>query len=322
MFELSSESSVFAGLVSGAVAKFVFGAVTRMTRRQKMVKVGTVTRLYCYPVKSCRGIAVDRGVCTPLGLKIGDATDRHWMVVRSNGDFVTQRQYSKLALVTTEINKTDLTINGPGMPTLTIPLDLMTDRSKVMRCRVWEERTEGLDCGDDAAFWFSTFLKIQGLRLLYSASDLQRQDVTNAKKPGGNPAFPGDQSAFSDWCSYLLTTEESLAAVNKKLKEPVSMQRFRPNIVVSGSSAFDEDNWRELQIGEASFRMLGPCGRCVMTTVNPDTGERDFTAEPLETLKSFRCTPDYGTSPLFGVNATVDIGGLVQVGDAVYALKQ
>nr|KAG5704222.1 hypothetical protein BaRGS_012510 [Batillaria attramentaria] len=273
-----------------------------MNRRRKMVQVGTVKQLNCYPVKSCSGVSVDSGLCTPLGLKVGKATDRHWLVVRSNGDFVTQRQFSKLALVSTEIGNTQLVIQGPGMPTLRLPLEPITDRSKVMRCRIWGNRSEGLDCGDDAAYWFSTFLRIQGLRLLFSASDLAHQDVTNMPKPGGNPALPGDQAAFSDWCSYLVTTEESLAAVNERLKEPVVMRRFRPNIVVSGGPAFDEDNWSELQIGDATFRMLGPCERCLLTTVNPDT--------------------EHGPSPLFGVNATVDVTGVVKVGDPVFAIRK
>ncbi|KAK7493409.1 hypothetical protein BaRGS_00015309 [Batillaria attramentaria] len=276
-----------------------------------MEKVGTVTQLNGYPIKSCSGIPVDSALCTPLGLKIGKSTDRHWLMVRANGDFVTQRQYSKMALITPEVRETELAINAPGMPTLTVPLEPASDKSKAMKCRVWAEKIEGLDCGDEAANWFSTFLKVEGLRLLFSAADLPRQDVTRNKKPD-NPAKPGDETAFSDFSSYLVTTEESLAAVNERLKEPVVMRRFRPNIVVSGSPAFDEDNWLELKIGEAT---------CLLTTVNPDTGERG-SSEPLETLKSFRCFPKFGTSPLFGVHATVDNSGVVKVGDAVYAKKK
>lgn len=292
-----------------------------------MERVGTVTGLNCYPVKSCRGIAVASAVCTPLGLKIGRATDRHWLVVRSGGDFLTQRQYGRMALVSPQVREAEqvLALSAPGMPTLTVPLDPVHDQTKVSKCRVWAENMEGQDCGDEAARWFSDFLHVDGLRMLFSAPGLPRQDVTRNKKPD-NPARPGDQTAFSDFSSYLITSEESLAAVNQRLEEgqkaPVPMKRFRPNVVVSGSAAFQEDNWQELKIGEATFRTLGPCDRCLLTTVNPDTGERDSHSEPLETLKSFRCFPKFGKSPLFGMHATVDVTGLVKVGDPVYVIKK
>ncbi|KAL8561122.1 hypothetical protein ACOMHN_033705 [Nucella lapillus] len=312
---------IFGVLLAGTIAKIAFGVLTRKNRRQRMVKVGTVTQLNCYPVKSCRGISTAEGTCTRLGLKLGKATDRHWMVARSNGDFVTQRQFAKMALVETEMKGQHLVITGPGMPSLTLPLCPLTDRANVIKCRVWEERFEGMDCGDDAAYWFSTFLKIQGVRLLFSARDIAHQHLTRTHKPWGNPSLPGDQAAFSDWSAYLLTTEQSLAAVNEELAEKVTMERFRPNIVISGSPAFHEDNWSELQIGEsATFRMLDPCTRCVLTTVKPDVGERDAKSEPLETLKRIRCYPEYGKSPLFGVNAALDTEGRVRVGDPVYAI--
>lgn len=295
--------------------------ITEPTDIGSMEQVGVVTQLNCYPVKSCRGVAADSALCTPLGLKIGNATDRHWMVVRANGDFVTQRQYAQMALITPEIRDTELAISAPGMPTLPVPLQPLADKSSVTKCRVWSEKIEGLDCGDEAGDWLSTFLKVEGLRLLYSAPGLPRQDVTRNKKPV-NPSKPGDEAAFSDFSSYLITTEESLGAVNERLKDPVTMTRFRPNIVIQGSPAFDEDSWQELKIGEATFRTLGPCDRCLLTTVNPDTGERDPNSEPLETLKSFRCFAPFGTSPLFGIHATVDNAGVVKVGDPVYALRK
>lgn len=323
MSDRHTEATVFAALVVGAVAKLAFGSITRRNRRRMMVHVGRVTQLNCYPVKSCRGTSVDRGYCTAVGLQIGKVTDRHWLVARSNGDFITQRQSLRMALVQVTINENDLTFNAPGMPALTIPVDMVPDRSKVTKCRVWEDRLEGMDCGDDAAFWFSTFLQMPNLRLLFSAPGLQRRELTWTNKPWGNPALPGDQSVFSDYCGYLVATEESLAFVNDHLKSPVPMKRFRPSIVISGSPSFDEDNWQEIQIGgSATFRMLDPCTRCIMTTIDEDLAERDPNSEPLETLRTLRCFPEYGKAPLFGVNATIDIPGVIRVGDPVYALRK
>ncbi|XP_076463489.1 mitochondrial amidoxime-reducing component 1-like [Babylonia areolata] len=320
MPDLPREYVIFGVLVTGAIVKMVFAALARKNRRQKMVKVGTVTAMKCYPVKSCRGIPVTESIATRLGLKCGEATDRHWMAARSNGDFVTQRQFPKMALISVEVLEEGLVLNAPDMPTLTVPLCPATDRAKVVKCRVWSERFEGMDCGDDAAFWFSTYLKTQGLRMLFSAPSLARQDLTRTRKPAGNPSLPGDQAAFSDWGAYLVVTEESLAAVNEELEEKVTIDSFRPNIVIAGSPAFDEDNWNELQIGEVMLRMLDRCARCVLTTVSPEKGEKDPKGEPLETLRRIRCVPEFGKSPVFGVNAAVDVEGVIRVGDPVYAL--
>ncbi|KAK7104454.1 hypothetical protein V1264_019171 [Littorina saxatilis] len=324
MSEIPQEAVIFATLVGGAVVKMLFGAVTRKNRRRKMVKVGTVSELNCYPIKSCRGISVQEGMCTRLGLKVGKAADRHWMVVRSNGDFVTQRQFSRMALIQTAIEGNELIVDAPDMPTLKLPLNPITDRWHVMICRVWDLRTEGMDCGDDAAYWFSTFLKVEGVRMVYSAPDIDHRDLTKVPKPMGNFTVPGDQAAFSDFSAYFVLTEESLAALNENLAEKVTMERFRPNIVITGSpAAFDEDDWGEVEIEESAIlRMLDRGSRCVITTINPDTGEKDPNSQPLETLKAMRCFPEYGSSPLFGVNATVETEGKVRVGDAVYAFMK
>lgn len=323
METLSPEAAIFAALASGALAKLVFAAVTYVNRRAAMVKVGVVTQLNCYPIKSCGGFSVDSGLCTPLGLKVKGVTDRHWMVVRSNGDFITQRQLPRMALIHSQIKGTDLVLTAPGMASLVLPVNPKVDREVIMKCRVWQSRLAALDLGEQASKWLSTFLEEPGLRLLFSAPDLPRQDITQKQKPWGNPGLPGDQAAFTDYSSYLVATDDSLNALNERLKDPVTMLSFRPNIVIQGSPAFDEDSWRELQVGDSAvFRMLDPCTRCTLTTVNQSTGVRNENSEPLQTLKSFRCFPKYGISPLFGVNATLDVSAIIRVGDPVYALRK
>nr|KAG5704223.1 hypothetical protein BaRGS_012511 [Batillaria attramentaria] len=228
-----------------------------------------------------------------------------------------------MALIHTEIREQNLVLQAPDMPDLIVPLNPAMDRSKIMKCRVWEQRLAGLDCGAEAANWLSKYLEEPGLRLLYSAPGLPRQDITQKKAPWGNPALYGDQAAFTDYCSYLIATEESLVALNQRLMDPVTMLTFRPNIVIQGSPAFDEDTWNEIQIGDsATFRMLFPCPRCLLTTVNQTTGVRNENSEPLKTLQSFRCFPKYDKSPLFGVYATLDIPAPIKVGDPVYAIRK
>lgn len=287
------------------------------------MRVGKVSELNLYPVKSCPGIPLQSARAESAGLVSEGLYDRQWMLVRANGDFLSQRQYSKMALVRVSNHHDNIHLDAPGQPTLVLPKNPPVDQSRLMMTRVWGLKVLGMDCGDEAARWFQTFLQAEGVRLVVSSGPMPKKDSSKMLKPWGNPAQPGDLALFSDCGGYLVMNDASLEDLNGRLQNKVTFKSFRPNIVVSGSQAFAEDCWEEIRIGETNplyFRMLDPCTRCILTTVNPDTGERNKDRQPLETLKKFRCMPPYGDDPIFGVNAALDNNGTIQIGDPVYAL--
>ncbi|XP_046578220.1 mitochondrial amidoxime reducing component 2-like [Haliotis rubra] len=260
--EINGSAYIFGTLAVASAAKYAFGAYTRWQKLQRFELVGRVSALNVFPVKSCGGISVQRALSSRLGLRVQGVTDRHWMVTRPNGKFLSQRHAPKMSLLKVSYHGDQVFVDGPGMPTLKLPINPTVVPSLVKKCRVWVWGTEGLDCGQEAADWMSSFLGQEGLRVLFSAPGLHKRESSEELKPWGygNPALLGDQLAFSDIAAYMLLSEESLNFLNSNLNKKVTMRNFRPNIVVStNAAAFDEDNWQEIKIGATLMRMLDPC---------------------------------------------------------------
>jgi uncharacterized protein YcbX len=264
-----------------------------------------VSRLVRYPVKSCRGDEVAQALVEPWGL----AGDRRWMVTEPDGTFVTARALPRLVLVHPEPDGHGLTLRGPGVAPLPVPVP---DGGPLVDVVVWRDRLKATYAGDAAAAWLTEVLG-RPLQLVHLGD------------PSGRPVDPdfgaaGDTVSFADGFPLLLTTDGSLAALNELIaagpnpgEGPVSMVRFRPNVVVAGSAPWAEDGWTALRIGEARFRAVKPCGRCVVTTVDPDTAEKG--REPLATLARHR---RIGGKVVFGTNLVPDTPGVtIRVGDAV-----
>lgn len=282
-----------------------------------------VTQLLVYPIKGCRGVSVARSEVTDAGLRY----DREFMVVESDGAFITQRTHSKLALMVPHLaadalKSEALSVSAPGMPVLQVPL---TPRPRRRRCvSVWEWSGEADDEGDEAADWVSRFMGVQGLRLVRFAQDALREtDRTYAGKEGTNPTL------FSDGYPVLTASEASLADLNSRLDTPLSMDRFRPNLVVGGARPFEEDTWERYSVGSVRLRGVKPCSRCKVTTINQATGEAAG-LEPLRSMAAFRSgnalgwrAPDgesWRGQAFFGFNACLEgeRGGVMAVGDAVH----
>ncbi|KAK3597420.1 hypothetical protein CHS0354_040158 [Potamilus streckersoni] len=321
--DISSEGKTFVTLLGITAYQVGIAIWMKWKRWQRCEAVGKVVGIFQYPVKSCKAIQLKAARCTYQGLYFDGLYDRHWMITQANGDFLTQRQFPKMALISTSSDGDKLYLDAPGMETLALPNNPPVDPSKIRSCRVWSDRIEALDCGDDAGAWVSQYLGTEGLRIVFSASYMPKRDINLEDRPWGNPAQPGDISAFSDWSSFMILTTASIHDLNERLKEPVTVENFRPNLLIENSFPFDEDEWDEIQIGDkVVLRCLDPCTRCVLTTVNPITGIKSPEGEPLNTLKKFRQFSKYGTSPCFGVNATPDVEGDIRVGDTVYAIKR
>jgi len=256
-----------------------------------------ISALYVYPIKACRGIRVDEWPVVARGF---DA-DRRWMIVDADGTCVTQREFSRLALVTTSFHGARLRIAAEGFGEVEIPLGY--EHGSLRNVRVWNDDCVG-HAHPEASSWFSEFLGARH-ELVYMPESHRR--VVNPKY-----ARPTDIVGFADGYPFLLISEASLEDLNRRLAEPVPMERFRPNIVVRGTAPFAEDSYAQVRLGELTFRGTKRCDRCVVTTIDIATGERS--KEPLRTLATFRLED---SRVWFGMNLVHDGTGMLRVGDAV-----
>ncbi|XP_039424639.1 mitochondrial amidoxime reducing component 2 [Corvus cornix cornix] len=308
----------------GAAALLVLGALLGTwrwagRRRRRLQRVGTVLRLFVYPVKSCRGVSVRRAQVTPMGLRCGELRDRFWLVIREDGHMVTARQEPRLVLISVSCEDGHLTLEAADMEKMRVPVKL-PEKNPVRNCRVFGQDIQGRDCGDEVAQWITTFLNSEPCRLVHFEPSMVPRKSKDTIALFRNT----DEVAYPDCSPILIISEASMDDLNTRLEKKAKIQNFRPNIFVTDCSAFEEDTWEDILIGDVEMKGTVCCGRCILTTVNPDTGVIDR-KEPLETLKSYRlCDPSekhiYKTSPLFGKYFAVNKTGTIQVGDPVYKM--
>ncbi len=256
------------------------------------MKVGA---LYCYPIKSCGGIALQQTEIGPRGLRY----DREWMIVDWDGKAMTQRQHPRLCLIGTAITDDVLEISAPGMPTLRLFIEDNGPRKTPVI--VWNDVCLAWDQGMHAAAWFSDFLDTDCWLVR-----MPRDHVRPSR------AGDGSQVGFADGHGLLVISDASLEDLNARLETPLPMDRFRPNIVVSGCDPYVEDGWNEIRVAGAHLSGANRCIRCVITTTDQLTGERG--KEPLKTLAGYRKTPE---GVVFGKNFNIRYGGALQVGDVI-----
>ena len=258
-----------------------------------------VSALYCYPIKSCKGYALHEAITDARGI----AGDRGMMIVDACGEFVSQRKAPRLALVAPQPHADGaVTLSAPGMPSLSFHPG---DAGRRVKVRVWGDVCEAVDQGDAVAEWLQAFLAAP-VRLVCMAEGFERRvDWRYARRES-------DQTGFSDGYPFLLISQASLDALNARLAAPVPMNRFRPSIVVSGCLPFAEDDWGDFRINGILFSAVKPCARCVVPTIDQDTGEAG--PEPLRTLATFRT---FGQKVLFGQNLVAAGTGILRVGDEV-----
>lgn len=264
-----------------------------------MLQNPILSAIYIYPVKSCLGIAVNSARLDTWGLE----WDRRWMVVDANGCFLTQRQLPRMALVETALNSEALCLKAPNMPELRLPLS--GEIGEEVNVRVWQDRCQAVDQGDKASEWFSSFLGAKSIRLV-------RMSKNFVRPVDPNYAPQDAQVSFADGFPLLIISEASLAKLNSRLEKPIPMNRFRPNLVVTGCEPFSEDNWYTVRIGNMVFNGVKLCRRCVITTVDQATGSCG--KEPLLTLATFRRVSD---GIIFGQNLVHAGVGELQVGNSI-----
>lgn len=275
----------------------------------------TISALFVHPVKSCAGIALDEALLVETGLDL----DRAWMVVDEDGSMQTQRVRPRMALVQPAFKGSAMVLRAPGMLALHVKLDAVETPTRV---RVWDDVVKAYDMGALASQWFTDFVG-DGTRLRLVRFDPDEQRLSD-------PAWTGTlqaENAFADAFPLLVAGSASLDEINRRLAArgvaPVTMQRFRPNLVLDGLQPFDEDHVDELTIdtddGAVRLRLVKPCVRCSIPNVDPATAATGH--EPGATLAGFRADPRMHGGITFGVNAVIveGLGRTLRVGQPARA---
>ncbi|HVF63257.1 MAG TPA: MOSC N-terminal beta barrel domain-containing protein [Casimicrobiaceae bacterium] len=277
-------------------------------QRRRVTLNGVIASLHVYPVKSCRGIACNEVVVRSTGLAVDGVRDREWMIVDALGRFVTQRELPQLALIDVGASDGQIVLRMPGVDAVAPDIE-----GPICDVGVWRSKVRGYDGGDAVA----------DALYAYTGRKLRLVRFDDAKPRRVNPDYAGDSGAttlFSDGYPILVIGRASLDDLNDRLATNGSiempMNRFRPNIVIDGLDAFDEDHAQTLTIGNVVLKPVKPCVRCEITTTDQDTGHRGI--EPLRTLSTFR-RDDRLAGVTFGMNAIVAAGAgdVIAVGNEV-----
>jgi len=257
-----------------------------------------IARLFVYPIKSCAGVEVTEAVLTETGLDL----DRAWMVVDAEGQFVSQRELPRMALVKVQLKHYEVVLRAPGMLALHLQIDTVESAVKV---KVWDDEVPAFDMGDVAAQWFTDFL---GTKLRLVRFDPDHKRLSNLQWTQGAEAL----NQFSDGYPLLVISDGSLIELNRRSAAQghgaVGMERFRPNIVLAGLEAHDEDRLDVIEIEISAdeavqLRPVKPCARCPIPNIDPATAESS--PHVSDTLQAYRSNEQLKGAVTFGMNAIV-----------------
>lgn len=265
-----------------------------------------LSALYRYPLKSARGESLASSPLEALGLR----GDRRWMLVEpESGRFLTQRLLPQMSQLTALYNADGgLSLSAPGFGSMEVALPHPDEGLRGVT--IWRDSLRVPDAGDAAAEWLSAFIG-RPCRLVQAPESRTRQVDTAY-------AQPGDRVAFPDGFPLLLIGQASLGDLSARVGRPLEMLRFRPNLVVEGSAPYAEDEWKRIRIGALEFEVAKGCSRCILTTIDPGTGERNADREPLTTLKTYR---ERNGEVYFGQNLLPRGTGELRVGMSVEVLE-
>ncbi|MFA5803052.1 MAG: MOSC N-terminal beta barrel domain-containing protein [Melioribacteraceae bacterium] len=263
-----------------------------------------LSEINIYPVKSLGGISLQNSDVTDRGLK----HDRRWLIINNEEKFITQRTHPQLALIKTKINGNKLILGHKTKEISPLVIPIHHESVETVLVSIWQDLVEARVVGKYADEWLSDALGIK-CRLAYMQDETQRPV---------DRAFAADNEivSFADAYPFLIIGQSSLDDLNSRLKEKLPMNRFRPNFVFSGGEPFDEDKWKKIRIGEIVFNLVKPCSRCVLTTVDQNTAEKN--EEPLRTLSTYR---SINNKVYFGQNLLHEGNGTLKVGDEIEILE-
>lgn len=263
-----------------------------------------MSQLLIYPIKSLKGIPIDEAVLSDRGLQY----DRRWLLVDENYRFLSQREYSQMALINTAIENDKLVVFYSKDACNKYHISLQPVLSSIVTVSIWDDVCEAQLISSLADEWFSDVLKIK-CRLVYMPDNSRR--VVDEKYAKRN-----DITSFADDFPVLIIGQSSLDDLNSRLTNRLPMDRFRPNIVFEGADAFEEDRMEHFVINDINFYAVTPCARCVITTINQQTGVQG--KEPLKTLSTYRKA---GNNIYFGQNVLYDRSGIINIGDKITIVK-
>ncbi|MEO9483044.1 MAG: MOSC N-terminal beta barrel domain-containing protein [Ekhidna sp.] len=257
-----------------------------------------VSALYIYPIKSLQGISLQEAEVLERGFK----HDRRWMLVNQENVLITQRTHPQFSQVGITLTDTGILAKYGNLSDLEIPL-ILTDQA-VIDVMVWNDQVQALEAPERISEWFSA-IAMEPCKLVFMPEDSSRPV---------NPlrAVNGENVSFADGYPYLILGQSSLDDLNSRMDVDLPMNRFRPNIVVEGGEAYEEDRWTDVQIGGVKFHVTHPCKRCVFTTIDQETGSKGV--EPMKTLATYRRV---GKEVIFGVNTLALSKGRIKVGDEI-----
>jgi uncharacterized protein YcbX len=271
-----------------------------------------VSQLFLYPVKSLRGIAINSSTLHQTGF----LHDRYWMIVKPDGGFITQRQFPQMILIHTHLTDSSLILSKEGMKDLEIPLEYNQNNSEAFSARVWKDTCEVIDEGKESSIWLTEAIGTpKTVRLVRMKGNFQR--------PQDKPDLLGEKTHtfFADAAPYLVTNEASLEKINTSMRdhhfESVTIEHFRPNIVIKGPDAFQEHNINRLIHEKYAFEHCYPCQRCIIPTIDIETGIRHSQQQPFSLISELNAMPDNPKAPAFGENAILisGEGQAISVGD-------
>ncbi|MFC5481335.1 MOSC domain-containing protein [Massilia suwonensis] len=274
--------------------------------------MATLSQLILYPIKSCAAMPVSEAVATVSGLSALGVHDREWMLVTTDGQFLTQRECPRMATIVPRVDGGSLLVTAPGMPPLRLPLELEQGR-RTLRVQIWDDEVDAIDCGDGAAAWFGEALHTS-CRLVRFKPDLARP--TSEKWTGGAPS----SARFADAYPLLLIGQSALDEINARMRaagrDALPMDRFRPNLVVEGLEPFEEDYTESLQAGDILIKPVKPCARCPIPAIDQATGIPG--PDPLDILQSWRTKAILDGAVCVGMNCIVreGEGGVLRVGQS------
>jgi len=259
-----------------------------------------LSELHIYPIKSLGGISLQQSEITETGLKY----DRKWMLIDDEGTFVTQRKHFELAMLQVKIDAETLSVSHKKDPAISISFSLEENTGITIPVRIWDDESTGLEVSKEVNRWFSDFMQMP-VRLVQMPAEARR--LVDPRYAEENEIV-----SFADGYPCLLISQASLNGLNDKLKDPVRMDRFRPNFVFTGGEAHIEDTFGSFYLGDVLFSAVKPCARCVLTTIDQQTGEKGH--EPLKTLAGYRTI---NKKVMFGQNLIHQGNGTIRIGDQI-----
>lgn len=259
-----------------------------------------LSEIWIYPVKSLAGIRLTQAQVQEKGLEY----DRRWMITDTFGRFITQREFPQMAMLQVAVLENSLKISNRTKPGTSIHVPLKPITQNPVSVTVWDDTVNAVTVSEEVDKWLSIQLNLEVQLVIMPETTERKADPRYAKN--------NENVSFADGFPFLLISQASLDDLNARLEEPIVMQRFRPNFVVTGTKPFAEDEWKSIQIGPLSFDIVKPCSRCVLTTIDPETSIKG--KEPLKTLATYRRV---NNKILFGQNVVAKQHGLVRQGDEI-----